>query len=240
MANPLLVSMCNTSNSSAKERARRFKDAKWTKGNRNGGQEWGPCWFVWGFYPDLDRCSGHSLVSYTGRLEGDFVEWGEVRLSPGKLRATAGCAAWPSAPSLLLGQAPLWGMQVAQPQAGALARRRNLNFTTSCGDWWRRTFIKRQGKKTFAPFLLLLEFMFPDITLNTPMCLRSSNGWDTGMCTHHNCLACSLHLFCLCTQNLPFSPSLSPPLFPCFPDINKKQDDGWVCGICVAELPFEK
>lgn len=33
-----------------------------------------------------------------------------------------------------------------------------------------------KGKKTFAPFLLLLEFMFPDITLNTPMCLRSCNG----------------------------------------------------------------
>ena len=125
------------SNSSAKEKSRRFKATKRSKGNKNGGPgqtlPWGPPpppppppdsrrWSVWRRHPKLDRCSGSGPGSQAGRVEDAFVSREILPLPPGRLSLAAGHTAQGSAP-------PLWGTQTTQPVAVTLARRQNVRFT---------------------------------------------------------------------------------------------------------------
>lgn len=120
------------SNSSAKEKSRRFKATKRSKGNKNGGPgQTLPSppphpdsrrWSVWRRHPKLDRCSGSGPGSQAGRVEDAFVSREILPLPPGRLSLAAGHTAQGSAP-------PLWGTQTTQPVAVTLARRQNVRFT---------------------------------------------------------------------------------------------------------------
>lgn len=116
------------SNSPAKEKSRRFKATKRSKGNRNGGQRQtlpSPLphphprrWPVWRHHPKLDRCSGSGPASEAGTAEDASVSGGIFPLPPSRLSLAARHTAQGSAP-------PWWG---TQPVAVTLARRQNVRL----------------------------------------------------------------------------------------------------------------
>ena len=118
------------SNSSAKEKSRRFKATKRSKGNSNGGQGQTAVPDPQPPLPPLVCMEAPPKIGQVLRIWSRepgwesrrcFCEWRDTPPSS-RLSLAGGHTAQGSAP-------PVWGTQTAQPVAVTLARRQNVKFT---------------------------------------------------------------------------------------------------------------